>query len=160
MAYSRNGEWEGIKAGLTPWWELCPSLGHFSLLSVYLRSVAKFLVPCLWYFWEAGAGQGHTDAWRCARLHWAPASRGWRACCDLPVVAYEPLFVVVTVATMGLHLGSPGLPGHLGPVLTSVADSGSSWQPATCFWAVSMVASPTLSHSWHGCCMEPMSLRT
>lgn len=30
------------------------------------------------------------------------------------------LFVVVTVATMGLHLGSPGLPGHLGPVLTSV----------------------------------------
>lgn len=89
-----------------------------------------------------------------------PASRGWRACCDLPVVAYEPLFVVVTVATMGLHLGSPGLPGHLGPVLMSVADSGSSWQPATCFWAVSMVASPTVSHSWHGYCMEPMSLRT
>lgn len=73
-----------------------------------------------------------------------PASLGWQACCDLPMVACEPLFVVVTVATMGLHLGSPGLPGHLGPVLTSVAHS-SSWRPATCFWAVSMEATPSVS---------------
>lgn len=30
IAYSRNNEWEEMKARMMQWWELCLSLGHCS----------------------------------------------------------------------------------------------------------------------------------
>lgn len=101
-----------------------------------------------------------TDSRRCARLSRGPCKPRLAGLLWLVVVACETLFVVVTVATVASHLGSPGLPGHLGPVLTSVANSGSSLWPTACFWAVSMAASPTPSHSWHSCPRKTMSLQT
>lgn len=86
-----------------------------------------------------------------------PASLGWQACCDLPVVACEPV-----CCGDGRHNGpAPGQPWAAWPSGPSadVCTHSGSWRPATCVWAVSMVATPTLSHSWHGCSTEPCHSR-
>lgn len=111
VAYSRNGEWKEME-------------GDGSRVDKTAGAVSESRVP-LFMSGVAGlccgpVGGGAGPGLRCLAL--CPLRlAGW-----LCLVAYDTLFVVATVATVASHLGGPRRPGHLGPVLMSMAKSGGS----------------------------------